>query len=98
MKKYPRSTLLTTLFVSILIGLGLSRKTSLAPNFWLLILLLLLFIYKNKRLSYLLTLAGIGLIMGLWRGEAYMQNIYQLRDLSGRRVTIETVASSDAVY
>jgi competence protein ComEC len=98
MGKYQRTTFLTTLFVSVLIGLGLVRKTSLVPNFWLFILIPLLFLFKNKKLSYLLFIASAGLLIGLWRGGQYMQNVYQLSSLSSQGVVLEATASSDALY
>jgi competence protein ComEC len=98
MEKYPRTTLLIVFFVSVLAGLGLARKTALIPNFWLLVLLPLLFYFKNKRLACLMTLSVIGVAIGLWRGGVFMQNVYQLQDLSGKGVVIEATASTDAVY
>ena len=98
MGKYQRTTFLTALFLSVLIGLGLARKTSLVPNFWLFILLPLILLFKDKKLSYLLFIAAAGLLIGLWRGGQYMQNVYQLGALSGKGVVIEATASSDAIY
>jgi len=98
MRKYQRTTFLTTFFVSVLLGLGLARKTSLIPNLWLLVVLPLLFLFKDKRVSYLLIISVFGLVIGFWRGGQYMQNVYQLSDLFGKGVTIEATASSDAIY
>lgn len=98
MREYPRTTLLTAFFISVLAGLGLARKTALVPNFWLPVLLPLLFFFKNKRLAFLMVLTVAGAAIGLWRGGVFMQNVYQLQDLSGKRVVIEATASADAVY
>jgi competence protein ComEC len=98
MKKFRRTTLITVFCVSVLVGIGLARKTSLVPNFWLWILLPLFALLKNRNWAYLLIAICIGTGIGLWRGGQFMQNVYQLRDLTGQKVTVEATASADAVY
>jgi competence protein ComEC len=98
MKKFRRTTFITVFCISVLAGIGLARKTSLVPNFWLWILLPLSALFKSKHLAYLLIIIFAGTGIGLWRGGLFMQNVYQLRDLTGRKVTIEASAAADAIY
>jgi competence protein ComEC len=98
MRKFRRTTLITVFCLSVLAGLGLARKTALVPNFWLWVLPPLLALYKNKNLAYLLIVIALGAGIGLWRGSIYMQNVFQLRQLSQKPVTVEATATADAVY
>lgn len=98
MKKLRRTTLITVFCLSLLAGIGLARKTSLSLNFWPLPLLLVFVAIKNKHFAYLLMTIFIGVGIGLWRGGEFMQNVYQLRALTGQRVTIEATAKVDAIY
>jgi competence protein ComEC len=98
MKNPRRTTLITVFCLSVLVGIGLARKTSLVPNIWLWILLPLLALFKNRNWSYLLVAVFLGTGVGLWRGGQFMQNVYQLRDLAGQKVTIEATATADATY
>jgi len=98
MRKFRRTTLITVFCVSVLAGVGLARKPSLVPNFWLWVLLPALALVKSKYLAYLLVIIFTGIALGLWRGGTFMQNVYQLRDLTGQRVTVEASATADAVY
>lgn len=98
MKKFRRTTLITIFCLSVLAGIGLARKTSLVPNFWLWILLPLLALPRKRHLAYLFTVVFVGLGLGLWRGGQFMQNVYQLQGLSGQKVSVEATATADAVY
>ena len=98
MKKFRRTTLITVFCLSVIAGIGLARKTSLVPNFWLWILLPLLSLFRSKNLAYLLIAMFFGLGLGLWRGGQFMQNVYQIRSLTEKKVTIEATATADAVY
>lgn len=98
MRKFRRTTLITVFCISVLAGVGLARKPSLVPNFWLWILLPLLALLKNRNWAYLLIAVFIGAGVGLWRGSQYMQNVYQLKNLTSQKVTIEATAMADAVY
>jgi competence protein ComEC len=98
MRNFRRTTLITALSLSVLIGLGLSRKLSFTPQTWLLVFSPLLLLLRAKSITSLLIVVVLGTAIGLWRGGIYMQNVYQLRALSGQKVTIEATASTDAVY
>ncbi len=104
--KFRRTTLITVGCVSVLVGLGLARKVNFEPLSWnpLFIVLCLLFIVfcflllKPKNITSLLLVAFLGLSLGLWRGSLYMQKLDELKTLSGQQVTIQAIATSDAVY
>jgi competence protein ComEC len=98
MRRFRRTTLISAFSLSVLIGLGLSRKLSFSPHVWLLALLPLLLLFRTKSITSLLLVIALGGGIGLWRGGIYMQNVYQLRNLTGQKVTIEAVATADAVY
>jgi competence protein ComEC len=98
MRKFRRTTLITVFCLSVLAGIGLARKTSLVPNFWLWILLPPLAILKSRHLAYLFLIIFTGAGLGLWRGGEFMQNVYQLRALTEKKVIIEATATSDSIY
>ena len=98
MKRFRRTTLITVFCLSALAGLGLSRKLGFAPNPSFLLILPLLLLVRRKTFVSVLVVAIAGLGLGLWRGSVYMQNVYQLRDLSGQKVSVQVTATTDAVY
>src|SRR6266404_8669704 len=98
MRKFRRTTLITTFCLSVLAGLGLSRKLTFTPHFWLLGLLPLLLLLRTKNFTSVLLVIILGAGVGLWRGGLYMQHVHQLSSLSGQKVTITAKAASDAVY
>jgi competence protein ComEC len=98
MRKFRCTTLMTIFCLSSLVGIGLARKTSLEANLWLYLFLPLLLLLKNRNVAFLAAVIACGTGIGLWRGSAYMQNIYQLKDLTGQKVTIETTATTDSIY
>jgi competence protein ComEC len=98
MREFRRTTLIAALCLSVLAGLGLARKVNFAPNIWFLLLSPLLLLLRRKNLLSLLIVAALGLGIGLWRGSLYMSHVYQLRALSGQKVTIQATATADAIY
>jgi competence protein ComEC len=99
MRRVRRTTLITTFCLAVLAGLGLARKVAFEPVIWPLLLATpCLLLLKSKNIVSALIVIFLGLSIGLWRGSLYMQNIYQLRSLTGQNVTIEARATADAVY
>jgi len=98
MRRYRRTTLLTVGCVAVLVGLGLSRKTSFYYSGWIILLAPILVLLKNRTLTALLLTVLIGLGLGLSRGSVYMVKLHQLKSLATQPVAVEVVASSDAVY
>ena len=84
--------------MSVLAGLGLARKINFEPQIWWLILLPLLLQIRRKNTISLILIILFGLSLGLWRGAAYMEKVYDLRQLSGQKVTILATATSDSIY
>src|SRR4051812_14886872 len=98
MRKFQRTTLIATFCLSVLTGVGLARKANFTPYSWLMVLLPCLLFLKQKNLLSLLLVIILGIGLGLWRGSAYMQHVYELRYLTGHKVNIEATATSDSVY
>lgn len=99
MRRFRRATLITVFCLAVLAGLGLSRKVSfelgLLPSILVTGCLLLL---KPKNITGLILVTLLGLGLGLWRGGAYMQHVYDLKELTGQKVTITAKATSDSIY
>ncbi|HEY5549605.1 MAG TPA: ComEC/Rec2 family competence protein [Candidatus Saccharimonadales bacterium] len=98
MRRFRRTTLITAGCISVLAGLGLSRRVNLEPHIWWLIFLPLILLFRRKNLLSLFLIILIGISVGLWRGGVYMDKLADLRALSGQKVTIEATATSDSIY
>ncbi len=99
MRRLRRTTLITILCLAVLAGLGLSRKIVFASPAWSILLIAYCFlILKPKNTIKLLLIIVLGLSLGLWRGNVYMQKLDELKSLTGQSVTIEATATSDSVY
>jgi competence protein ComEC len=98
MRKFRRTILMAVFCLSVIGGIGLSRKINSTPCLALLALLPCLVLLKAKNLVSLLIVLALGLGLGLWRGSAYMQHVHQLNKLSGQKVTISARATSDSIY
>jgi competence protein ComEC len=96
--KLRRTTLITLFCLSILAGLGLSRKILFVPNIWYLSLLPVLVLLKFKNFVSVLVAIALGTGLGLWRGGIYMQNVHQLQSLAEQKVTIVATATTDSIY
>jgi len=99
MRRFRRTTLITIFCLSVLAGLGLARKISFDLPAWSILFFIpcLLLLRPKNKISFLV-IVFLGLSLGLWRGSVYMQKLGGLKNLSGQNVTIETIATSDAVY
>ena len=95
---FRRTTLITIGCVAALAGLGLSRKISLNFQDWWLIFLPLLALLKPKNKTSLVLAILLGLGLGLWRGNLYMQKLADLKSYAGKTVTLNATATTDAIY
>ncbi|MDO8591458.1 MAG: ComEC/Rec2 family competence protein [bacterium] len=99
MRRLRRTTLIIIFCLAILAGLGLARKVNFDLPFSVLLLATFcLLLLKPKTITGLLLVVFLGLGLGLWRGNIYMQKLAQLKNLTGQSVTIEATATSDAIY
>ncbi|HET7528707.1 MAG TPA: ComEC/Rec2 family competence protein [Candidatus Saccharimonadales bacterium] len=96
--RFRRTTLITALCLGVLLGIGLSRKVSLIPGIYALLLIPVIPALLRKNIFAMLLVLAIGLTLGLWRGSVYMQNVRELQRLAGREVTIDATASTDSFY
>jgi competence protein ComEC len=99
MRNFRRTTLITVFCLAILAGLGLSRRLNLgiglAP---LLLAAACLLILRPKKLFGLFLVAVLGLGLGLWRGDQYMDKYNAIHNLALQKVTIMATATNDSVY
>lgn len=96
--RYKRTTLITIGCLSVLAGLGLSRRISLEPQLYWMVLLPVIFLIKRKSTLSLYVIIAIGLCIGIWRGTSFMVNVYDLQSIYGQKVTIQATATSNSVY
>lgn len=99
MKLYRRTTLIAVFCLSVLGGLGLSRRISFMPSWGLVVVispLLLVLRHKNLLTLYLVILLGLGI--GIARGSVYSHKLQDLQSLLGHRVALTGTVTTDAVY
>ncbi len=98
MRRPRRTTLITIFCLAVLGGIGVSRKFNPEiTGYWFLALPLLVSL-KYKNFTSIFTVMVLGLAVGLWRGSSYMQYVYQLNSLNGKKITMQVKATTDAVY
>jgi competence protein ComEC len=98
MRKFHRTTLITVFCLSVLIGVGLSRKVTFTPQLWLVALSPLLLLLKSKRFTAVFLVLILGTGIGIWRGSIYMQKYQTLHGLALHKVTITATATADSIY
>ncbi|MGH7156915.1 MAG: ComEC/Rec2 family competence protein, partial [Candidatus Saccharimonadales bacterium] len=99
MRRYRRTTLITVFCVAILAGLGLARKISIELPLWALILAAAyILLIKPKNIAGLIIVLFLGLSLGLWRGDHYMQKYRALQGLALQKVTVQATATIDSIY
>lgn len=95
---FRRTTLIAVFSLSILVGLGLARRIGFVPTTSLLLIAPAALLLRFKNLASFIVVLTLGLAIGLWRGNIYMQNLNNLKTLTMQKVTIETTAKTDSVY
>ncbi|MGH7156801.1 MAG: ComEC/Rec2 family competence protein, partial [Candidatus Saccharimonadales bacterium] len=99
MRRLSRTTLITVFCLAVLAGLGLARKINLELPLWLLLpATLYLLLLKPKNAVGLVIVLFLGLSLGLWRGDHYMQKYRTLQVLALQKVTIQATATIDSIY
>lgn len=98
MRRLRRTSLITFGCLSVLVGIGLSRKVQIDFRLWWLLLTPLLALVKAKNITALLLIIVLGLSIGLWRGGVYYEKLGLIKTLNGQKITIQAFASSDSVY
>ncbi len=91
---FNQSLLLTFFCWSILFGLALARRVDFAYG-WLVLVSLGLVLLKPKSL-FCLTICG--LLIGLWRGQSYMNYLDEYQQVFQKPIIFLAVANSDAIY
>lgn len=93
-----RSTMVLAFAASILAGLLLARFWAPLP-FWLVLLSAGAVIASRKHRNVQLAMLVLcGIVLGVWRGAAYLQALQPYYELAGQKVTIQATATQDAVY
>lgn len=98
MRLFRRTTLITVACLSVLVGLGVSRRIYVDLYWWYLLFLPAALLLRKKNTGSLVLVIIVGLGLGLWRGQAYMQKLAQLKSLNYQNITIEVTSQTDAVY
>ena len=98
MRRFRRTTLLTVACLAVLVGIGLAKIISFELPIWGLLFIVFCLSLRPKRTIVLILVVLFGLSLGLWRGGAFAQKLGQIKSLSGQQVTIQAIASSDAIY
>ncbi len=94
-----RTTVLTLLSLAVLGGIGLSRFDWVLP--WQLLPLVAVIWVIAARQKWWLGVVGaivFGLVLGLIRGGAIMQQLAPYKSLYGHKIVLRVVANEDAVY
>jgi ComEC/Rec2-related protein len=96
--RFRRTTLIAVGCFAVLAGLGLSRKVLVEPQAWWLGFVPLAILFRRKNITALILVITLGLVFGLWRGGESMRQLNSLKELTGHKVTIQAVATSDSIY
>lgn len=98
MRGFRRTTLITIFCLSVLGGIGLSRRFSADYTAALALLLPLVFLIRRRSIASVAAIIVIGAGIGLWRGGVIMQKAQVSAAFSGQKVLLEVTALNDAVY
>ncbi|HEX5448356.1 MAG TPA: ComEC/Rec2 family competence protein, partial [Candidatus Saccharimonadales bacterium] len=99
MRRFRRTTLITVGCLSVLAGLGLSRKIGIEFNVWFLLIIAPCFLLlKLRNTASFIVVMLLGLSLGFWRGGVFMQKLDQLQSLTGQKVVITATATADSIY
>ena len=84
---------------AFLAGLGLARLEPNISSSWAVILLVWAMVLRRRfRLAYVLLAMTSMLLVGIWRGEGFMQRMAPYSQLADRKVTLVAKVDTDAVY
>ncbi len=99
--RFRRTTLVLVGSAAFLVGLALARR-GLAPGGWFVLavgLLTAATVWRQRRTTLVLGAAILfGLVLGGWRGTAYLHQLQPYQTLAHQKVTLTGTASIDAVY
>ncbi len=95
-----RTTVMSWLFASVLIGLGLCQAGLHIVSAWLLLPLFIIsvgaILHKSYAACIIVVIAGAG--MGITQGTAFQQSVMPYRDYVGKTVVIEGLIKEDPTY
>lgn len=97
--RFRRTTLLLTLYLSVLAGVAFAYFSVSAPAIaaWLTIPLLIVFSYKRSFMA-ILVIALAGVLIGCARGSIYYQHLGTYKSYYGQKIAVEVTAQDDAIY
>lgn len=97
--EFRRTTIMIVGLAAFLAGLGVARSGTALDSAWLwLSAFLVLLSYKVSRLALLLSVGLMGLVLGWWRGTAFLGYVQAYDDFYDRQVVVVGTAETDAVY
>lgn len=96
----PRQTTIIIIALAMfLVGLVGARVGFRVETIWLGVAGGLVLLSRRRlRPLMLLSLPLMGLLLGCWRGQLFMDDLQPLNDMVGEKVVLEAVATTDAVY
>ncbi len=96
MRRYNRTTYLTIGCLSVLSGIGATRLISVSHDYiWLAASLSAVFMFRRNAL---LLSISLGMTIGLWRGDIYLQKFQALQKLDGQKISLIVKVTQDAIY
>lgn len=94
-----RTTLLICGCAAFLAGLVLARRVSGMSGWWPFAAMIpTLALLPKRNYAALIMLLAAGVLLGLWRGDVYLNKLAPYRELALRPVTFTASANIDAVY
>lgn len=97
--RFRRTTLITLGLLAFLAGLGVARTEVKIAEIWLwLIIIPFAFVAIKRKKAVLIAVIVIGLLLGWWRGEVFLEKIEPYKSIDKQTVVLEVTADSDGVY
>jgi competence protein ComEC len=98
-QKFNQTTLLMVGCAAFLLGLVVARRQALAEGWTALgVCLAAAFLVRRRTLLALCLTMFAGLLLGAWRGGAYLHELQPYHQLAMQKVTFTATANIDAVY
>lgn len=98
-KRFRRTTVIIWGLIAFLVGLGLARL-KISISVWLIGLgfMAVVLTFKVKNMVALGCVIAFGLLLGLWRGNVYLDKLSSYKSLYYSKVSIVGKASTDGAY
>lgn len=98
MRRMKRTTAISIVLAMFLAGVGFARLKIMFSWEYLLLPIFLVLLGIKKRNLVILGSIMLGLMLGWWRGQVYMDKVAKYELVVGKQAEITGVADTDAVY